>query len=152
MNVRHHLFNLARWLVTVSLQVMAAYLVVFVISILWGLSKVNAITQVGWIFIIALVWLGFSLGIGMVGWLRLRKSQSPVSLIQRLVASALAGLMPVAILLVMGLQLDFSDQLQFEAIITKHYQPRLLDVSLLLGILGFYLPGWLRTYQIKNSL
>ena len=152
MNVRHHLFNLARWLVTVSLQVMAAYLVVFVISILWGLIKVNAITQVGWIFIIALVWLGFSLGIGTVGWLRLRKSQSSVSLIQRLVASALAGLMPVAILLVMGLQLDFSDQLQFEAIITKHYQPRLLDVSLLLGILGFYLPGWLRTYQIKNFL
>ena len=152
MNFRNHFINLARWLVTVSLQVLAAYLVVFVISILWGLIKVNAITQVGWIFIIALVWLGFSLGIGTVGWLRLRKSQSSVSLIQRLVASALAGLMPVAILLVMGLQLDFSDQLQFEAIITKHYQPRLLDVSLLLGILGFYLPGWLRTYQIKNSL
>jgi len=132
-------------LVTLILQAAATQLVVFLFSIIF--SWIDISTRLGWILLLVMIWLGYVLGINLVGWLALRyawKEFSPLTL-QRLIGSAIGVLFPLLILLIIGYTVPVGDVgTPFYDLVTNNWQPILAQTAVLAGLIGYYVPGVVR--------
>ncbi len=143
MDARKIIITTLGWIGTLLLQVVAAQLCVFVLSLIFG--AVNTDIPAGWLLLVFAIWLGFTAGIYLAGRLALRLKWigGPAQPGMRLAATALIGLIPLIILLIIGLPMQPGSP-TFEEVIFNNWQPRLGFLALIFGILGFHLAGWLR--------
>jgi len=142
MESRPKLLTIIGWALTIILQGTLALVMVFVISLFF--PGLDITTRGGWISSLIAIWLGFTLGIFAGGWFQVRRRESTTRLYStRLGWTALAVLLPLAILVGIGLRYDPSDGSAFRDFILNNWEPRLSQLSLWLGIIGYYLPDWI---------
>jgi hypothetical protein len=124
-------------------QIAVGMLLVFFLSVLF--SSIDVYQPMGWIVSLTSLWLCFTIAIAFVGWVYLRIVHAPDmhSFSIRFLLSTLGTLLPMVALLVLGMRTGFGSKADFTSVILDNWQPRLVSISLALGVLGFYLPGWL---------
>jgi hypothetical protein len=146
MGVLKFILRVIGWLVTIIVQVAAANIVVFIFSLLFGWMEIK--TLLGWLTLLFAVWLGYVIGVNLAGQAALRlvwRNVSPLTR-QRLIGSAVGALVPLLVLLVIGYTVSFGTQgSNFYDLVTNNWQPILAQASLFAAILGFYIPGILKT-------
>ena len=139
------------WLVTFVLQVAASFLTVFLFSVIFG--WVNTLSRIGWLFLILIIWSGYMIGINLVGQAALKwvwkGSRRIVPL--RMIGSAVGVLIPLLILVPIGYSVPMGDEgTQFYDLVSNNWQPILAQTSLFAGIVGFYIPGFLRSSKTEG--
>ncbi len=142
MTVLRFILRVIGWLVTIILQIAASYLIIFLFSILF--AGVDTTSTPGWLASLFLVWLGYVIGINLVGSAALRWVWKDVRLLpyQRLLGSAVGALIPLLILLPIGFSVPVGDTgTSFYNLVTNNWQPILAQASLLVAIAGYYVPS-----------
>ena len=146
MGVLKFILRVFGWLVTIILQVAMANIVVFIFSLLFGWMEIK--TLLGWLTLLFAVWLGYGIGINLAGQVALRlvwKDVRPLTR-QRLIGTAIGALVPLLVLLVIGISVSVGTQgSNFYDLVASNWQPILAQVSLFAAIVGFYIPGVLKT-------
>ncbi len=133
------------WIVTILLQIAASLLIILLFTIIF--AGVDTTTRLGWLALLFLIWLGYVIGVNLVGYGLLRWAWRIARLLpgQRLAGTMIGALIPLLILLPIGFSVPVGDNgSQFYNLVTNNWQPVLAQVSLFAGILGYYLPGMLR--------
>lgn len=146
MRIIKFILRVIGWLLTIIFQVAASFITVFLFTLLFG--WLNLQSRLGWLFLLLMVWVGYTIGINLVGQAALRWlwKDSRTLLRQRLVGSAIGALIPLLILLLIGFSLPIGGEgTQYYEVVTDNWQPILAQASVFAGILGFYIPGFLRT-------
>ncbi len=142
MSVVKFVLQLLGWLVTVVLQGIASYFFILIFNIIF--AGVDSTSRLGWLESLFVIWLGYIIGINLVGSAALRwvwKGVRPLT-IQRLIGTAIGALIPMLILLPIGFSVPVGDTgTSFFDLVTNNWQPILALASLLIGIVGFYVPG-----------
>ncbi len=135
--------TLLGWFVTVILQGTLALLVVYLLYIFF--PGLDVTTRGGWLLTLLAIWIGFTLGISLGGWiyLRMRRISDAKRFLTRLLWTATATFIPLALLAIIGSRYDPSNLDEFSNAILDNWEPRLSQSALWLGILGFHLPGML---------
>jgi hypothetical protein len=149
MNVVKFILRLVGWLITIILQIAASFAMILLFSIIF--SGVDTISRPGWLFLLFGIWLGYIIGINLVGQVALRWVWKGfrVLTVQRLVSSMIAALLPLLVLIGIGLGVPIGDVgTDFEDIVTNHWQPILAQASLFTAIVGYYLPDFLKRNRI----
>jgi hypothetical protein len=147
MNTRKKIFKIAGWIFTILNQAVMGYLTIFLFSVMGStLLTPDNTSWRGWLINLLVVWLGFGIGVFSVGALSLNLgwSGSPKKYRARLIGTVIGGLIPILVLI--GIRLAIAPSgtdSQFQEVIANQWQPRLTTISLLTGLLGFYLPGWM---------
>ncbi|GEM_PF-1449353 len=142
MRVIQFVTDVLGWLLTLVFQVVISYLVVFLLSVIF--DGVDTSTRLGWLESLLGIWLGYLIGVNLVGQITLRWAWRSARLLprSRLLASALGGLIPLLILLPIGYSIPIgATGTAFYQLVTNNWQPILAQVALFTCILGFYLPG-----------
>lgn len=141
MNVLKTVLRIIGWLVTIIFQIAASFLIIFLFSVIF--AGVDTTSRSGWLALLFFIWLGYVVGIDLVGWVALRWVWKVRPLpISRLVATMIGALIPLLILLPIGFSLPVDVQgSQFYDLVTNHWQPILAQASLFTGILAYYIPG-----------
>jgi hypothetical protein len=150
MNVVKFILRLVGWLITIILQIAASFAMILLFSIIF--SGVDTISRPGWLFLLFGIWLGYIIGINLVGQVALRWVWKGfrVLTVQRLVSSMIAALLPLLVLIGIGLGVPIGDVgTDFYDIVTNHWQPILAQASLFTAIVGYYLPDFLKRNRIK---
>jgi hypothetical protein len=142
MGVLKFILRLFGWLVTIILQVAVSYLIIFLITIIF--AGVDTTSRIGWLASLLVIWLGYVIGIYLVGMVALRwvwKGERRLPA-QRLIGTAVGALIPLLILLLIGFSVPVvATGTQFYDLITNNWQPIMAQASLFIGIVGFYVPG-----------
>jgi hypothetical protein len=149
MNVVKFILRLLGWLITIILQIAASFAMILLFSIIF--SGVDTISRPGWLFLLFGIWLGYIIGINLVGQVALRWVWKGfrVLTVQRLVSSMIAALLPLLVLIGIGLGVPIGDVgTDFYDIVTNHWQPILAQASLFTAIVGYYLPDFLKRNRI----
>lgn len=147
MSVRKKTLRIAGWVFTIANQAVMGYVTIFLFYALGSTLFSPDNTSWGdWLSILLVVWLGFAIGVYSVGALSLNLgwSGSPKKYRQRLFCTLMGGAIPILVLI--GIRLAIAPNgmdSQFQEVITNQWQPRLTSSSLVTGLLGFYLPGWM---------
>ena len=147
MSVRKKILRIAGWIFTILNQAVMGYVTIFLFSVLGStLFSPDITSWGGWITILLFVWLGFVIGVYSVGALSLNLgwSGSPKKYRQRLFFTLMGGAIPILVLI--GIRLAIAPngtENQYKEVIANLWQPRLTSSSLVTGLLGFYLPGWM---------
>jgi hypothetical protein len=154
MSVFKFILHIFGWLVTIIFQVAISYLIIFLFSIIF--AGVDTTSRAGWLASLFVIWLGYVLGINVVGMAALHWLWKSVRLLptQRLIGTAVGGLIPLLILLPIGFSVPVGDTgTQFYDLVTNNWQPILAQASLFIAIVGYYLPGMinLQTRQPQGS-
>jgi hypothetical protein len=142
------------WLVTIILQAAVSYLIIFLISIIF--AGVDTTSRAGWLASLFIIWLGYIVGINLVGMAALRwvwRGVAPLP-IQRLIGSILGALIPLLILLPVGFSVQVGDVgTHFYDLVTNNWQPILAQASLFVAIVGYYIPGTIHlpAQQTQNN-
>jgi hypothetical protein len=127
------------------LQAAGTQLVVFLFSVIF--SWASSLTRLGWLLLLFIIWLGYVLGINLVGWAALRwvwKDNPPETRL-RLIGSAIGVLIPLLILLLIGYSVPVGDMgTRFYDLVTNLWQPILAQTAVLTGLVGYYVPGVVR--------
>jgi len=134
-----HLFA---WLLTIIFQVVGAYLVVFLFSVIF--AGIDTTSRAGWLILLVIIWLGFVIGVNLVGQMALRRVWRgvPVLSLQRLAGTMIGALLPLLILLPIGYSVPVGDAgSRFYNLVTNTWQPIMAQASLLAAIVGYYTPG-----------
>jgi len=142
MSVLKFILRIFGWLITILIQVVVSYLIILFFNIIFSGS--DNISRIGWLASLLVIWLGYILGINLVGMVALRWVWKDPRLLptQRLVGSAVGALIPLLILLPIGFSVPVGDTgTSFYDLITNNWQPILAQASLFVAILGFYVPG-----------
>lgn len=151
MRVIQFITDILGWLLTLIFQVVVSYLAVFLLSVIF--SGVDVSSRQGWLESLLGLWLGYLIGVNLVGQVTLRwawKSVRPLP-VPRLVGSALGGLIPLLILLPIGYSVGIGTSgTRFYDLVTNNWQPILAQASLFAAILGFYVPGMLPVSRARN--
>lgn len=145
MGVLRFIARVIGWLVTIILQIAASFLIIFIFSVV--LAGADTQTRVGWLALIFMVWLGYVIGINLVGYLAFKRVWHGVKLLtrQRLVGSAVGAFIPLLFLLVIGYSVPVgAEGTRFYDLVTNNWQPILAQASLFAAILGYYVPGILK--------
>lgn len=144
------ILNFLGWAFIALLQVIVSYTSIFLLSTLF--ADLDTYKRGDWILILAGIWLSFTLGIYFVGWLYLviRRSDRSKRGIVRLAGVALGVMIPLIILVVISLAFDFGNVERTKSVLFDNWQPKLWDLSLILGLLGFHLSGWFRLKSNRN--
>jgi hypothetical protein len=145
MSVVNFILRLLGWLITIILQIATSFLIIFLFSVIF--AGVDTVSRPGWLFLLIAIWLGYVIGINLVGQLALRWIWKGIRLLamQRLVGSMVGALLPLLILLGVGLSVPLGDVgSSFYNIVTSNWQPILAQASLFTAIVGFYVPGVLK--------
>jgi hypothetical protein len=152
MGVLKFIVRVAGWLVTIILQYAASNLVIFLFSVVF--AGVDTISRTGWLALLLLIWVGFMLGINLVGVAALRwvwKDRRPLAK-QRVLGSAIGTLVPLLILVPIGFSVPVGDAgSKFYDLVTNNWQPILAQASFFAGIVGYYIPGLIRTSSQPES-
>lgn len=132
MNSVRKILNVLVWIITVVLQV-ALGQVAGTIALAIGQGKMPES--------MFLLWIGIAVGVFLIGALAilLRRAIQPKKYLSRLGFTSLGVLIPVAILSVIGLSLGFNSE-----IINGGLGLLLTLLASVLGMIGFFLPGWIK--------
>ena len=147
MSVRKKILRIAGWIFTILNQAVMGYVTIFLFYALGSsLFSSNKTTWGDWLSTLMVVWLGFAIGVYSVGALSLNLgwSGSPKKYRQRLFFTLMGGVIPILVLI--GIRLAIAPngtESQYKEVIANLWQPRLTSSSLVTGLLGFYLAGWL---------
>ena len=148
MSVIKFILRLLGWMVTIICQAVISFLIIFLFLIIFG--GVNTHTPFGWLFLLFLVWLGYTVGVNVIGQAALRWVWKERNLRrrQRLVGSAVGALIPLLILLPLGYSIPAGETGRaVYDLASNTWQPILAEVALLTAIVGFYIPGLIKTNQ-----
>ena len=143
------ILRLVGWLVTIILQIAISIFFILLFSVVF--AGVDTTSRTGWLFLLFFIWLGYVIGVNLVGYAALRWVWKNIRLltIQRLVGTMVGALIPLLILLAIGYSIPVGDAgTPFADLVTNNWQPVLAQVSLFATILGYYIPGVL---MIKNA-
>jgi hypothetical protein len=146
-----HVFG---WLVTIIFQIVASFFIIFLFSVIF--SGVDTTSRIGWLASLFGIWLGYVVGINLIGQIVLRWVWRGIRVLsaQRLIGTAIAALIPLLILLPIGYSIPVGDTgTRFYDLVTNNWQPILAQAALFTAILGYYIPGVLkvnRTITINN--
>jgi hypothetical protein len=154
MIVLKFILRLFGWVVTTLLQIAISYLIILLITIIF--AGVDTTSRPGWIASLFVIWLGYVIGINLVGMVALRfvwKDVRPL-LVLRLIATAIGALIPLLIILPIGFSVPVGDTgTQFYDLVTNNWQPILAQASLFIAMVGYYIPGMINlpTRQAEGS-
>ena len=109
MTVLKFILRLFGWLVTIILQIAISYLIILLISIIF--SGVDTTSRTGWLASLFVIWLGYVIGINLVGLVALRWVWKGIRLLpaQRLIGTSIGALIPLLILLPIGFSVPVGD-------------------------------------------
>lgn len=145
MAVIKFILHLVGWLVTIIFQIAISFLIIFLFSVIF--AGVDTASRLGWLFLLFFIWLGYVIGINLVGWGALHwvwKASRPLTR-QRLVGTMVGALIPLLILLPIGYSVPVGESgTRFYDLVTNNWQPILAQASLFAAILGYYVPGVLK--------
>jgi hypothetical protein len=142
MSVGKFILRLIGWLVTIILQIAVSFLVIFLFSVIF--AGVDNTTRLGWLESLFSIWLGYVIGINLVGLVALRWVWKDTRLLTglRLLGTAIGALIPVLVLLPIGFSVPVGDSgTRFYDLVTNNWQPILAQASLFVAIVGYYAPG-----------
>lgn len=145
MAVIRFILRLLGWLVTIILQIACSFLVIFLFSI--GFSGISTITRSGWLLLLFGIWLGYVVGINLVGLVALNWIWKGFKLLAlpRLLSTMVGALLPLLILVGIGYSVPIGDTgTRFYDIVTNNWQPILTQASLFIAVVAFYFPGILK--------
>jgi hypothetical protein len=127
-------------IITIILQFILSMAVVFLFSMIF--AKIDTHTRLGWLAVIAGIWIGFTVGICAGGWIMRLLRKQPLRARLSLWLTAAAAVIPLFILIFMSLR--FEPILEGEAFnrFIASWQPTLAQFSLLTGLFGFHVSGW----------
>jgi hypothetical protein len=149
MSVVNFILRLIGWLITIILQIAASFLMILLFSIIF--AGVDAISRPGWLLLLFGIWLGYVVGINLIGLLALRwiwRGFRPLT-VQRLVGSIIGAALPLLVLIGIGLGVPIGDVgTSFYDIVTNHWQPILVQAALFTAIVGYYVPDFLKRNRI----
>ncbi len=138
--------NVFGWVLTIIFQIAASFLIIFLFSVIF--AGLDTTSRLGWLGLLLGIWVGYVIGINLVGQLVLRwvlKGVRPLT-IPRLVGTMIGGLIPLLILLPIGYSVPVGDSgSPFANLVTNNWQPILAQASLFVAIVGFYFPSLLPT-------
>jgi hypothetical protein len=142
MSVLKFISHLFGWLVTIILQVAISFLIILLLSIIF--AGVDTTSRLGWLASLFIIWLGYVIGINLVGTAALRwvwKGVLPLPT-QRVVGTAVGALIPLLILLPIGFSVPVGDTgTRFYDLVTSNWEPILAQASLFIAIVGYFIPG-----------
>jgi hypothetical protein len=150
MRVIKFVLRLLGWFLTIALQIAASFAVIFLFSVVF--SNVNTTSRLGWLALLFFIWLGYVVGVNLVGLGFLRWVWKDFRLLpaQRLIGTMIGALIPLLILLPIGFSIPaWPGGTQFSEIVTNTWQPILAQVSLFVSILGYYAPGMILQKPMK---
>ena len=142
MNAIRFIFRLLGWLATIILQIAASFLIIFVFTVIF--SGADTTSRLGWLALLFVIWLGYVVGINLVGYCFLRWAWKINRLLpsQRLLGTMIGAIIPLLILLPIGFSVPVGDSgSRFYDLVTNNWQPILAQAALFAGILGYYIPG-----------
>ena len=145
MGVIKFILHLIGWLVTIILQIAVSFLIIFLCSVIF--AGVDTTSRAGWIALLIVIWLGYVIGINLIGIAALSWVWNGVRVLmpQRLISTMVGALLPLLILLPIGYSVPVGDQgTRFYDLVTNNWQPILAQAALFTAILGYYLPSLLR--------
>jgi hypothetical protein len=140
------ILRLIGWVVTITLQMVVSYQIIYMLSVIF--AEVDSTSRLGRLFLLFMIWLGYVVGISAVGlvaiswvWKGVRRLE-----LQRLIGAAIGAFIPLFILLLIGYSLHVGDVGSFSYhLMTDNWQTLLAQTALYAGMLGFYIPGILKT-------
>ncbi len=149
MSALKFILHLFIWLVIIIFQIVASYLIIFLISVIF--SGVDTTSRGGWLSSLFVIWLGYVIGVNLIGLIAISWVWRGVRLltVQRLLGSTIGALIPLVILLPIGFSAPVGDSgTRFYDLVTNYWQPILAQASLFAAILGYFVPGMI---NIKNK-
>ena len=148
MSALKFILHLLIWLLIVIFQIVASYLIIFLISVIF--SGVDTTSRGGWLASLFVIWLGYVIGVSLIGLIAISWVWRGVRLltVQRLLGSAIGALIPLVILLPIGFNVPVGDfGTRFFDLVTNYWQPILAQASLFAAILGYFVPEMI---NVKN--
>ena len=145
MGVIKFILHLFEWLVIIIFQIVASYLIIFLFSLIF--SGVDTTSPAGWLAPLSGIWLGYVIGINLVGQIAFRWVWRGIRVLpaQRLLGTAVGALIPLLILLPIGFSVPVKDAgTRFYDLVTNSWQPILAQASLFAAIVGYYVPGMMK--------
>ncbi len=145
MGVLRLIQHIFAWLLTIVFQIVGAYLVIFLFSVIF--AGVDTTSRTGWLLLLFMIWLGYVIGVNLIGQVALHRVWKgvPVLIWQRLIGTIAGALLPLLILLPIGYSVPVGNEgSRFYDLVTNTWQPILVQASVLAAIIGFYLPGLLK--------
>ncbi len=142
MAVLRFILHVIGWLLTIIFQIVASFLIIFVLSVIF--SGVDTTSRAGWLASLSTIWIGYVIGINLLGQIALRWVWKGVRVlaIPRLIGTAIGALIPLLVLLPIGFAIPVGDTgTRFYDVITNNWQPILAQASLFAAILGYFIPG-----------
>ncbi len=146
MGVLRFVLRLLGWLVTVILQVAVSFLIILLFTVIF--AGVDTTSRLGWLTLLFFIWLGYVIGVNLVGYASLRWVWKEDKLLptQRLLSTMVGALIPLLILLPIGCSVPVGDTgTRFYDLVTNNWQPILVQAALFTAILGYYVPGVLKS-------
>jgi len=146
MGVIRFFLHLIGWLLTIAVQIAASFLIIFLFSVIF--AGVDSTSRLGWLALLFAIWLGYVIGFNLVGYAALRWFRNGIPLLtrQRLIGTVIGAFIPLLILLVIGYSVPVGGSgTRFYDLVTNQWQPVLAQASLFTGIVGYYVPGPLKT-------
>jgi hypothetical protein len=144
MGVIKFILRLFGWLLTIILQIAAAFLIVFLFTIIF--AGVDTTSRLGWLESLFVIWLGDVIGINLVGMaaMRLVWKEYRVLMAPRLIGTMVGALIPFLILMLIGYRVPVGDAgTPFYDLVTNYWQPILTQAALFTAIVGYYFPNFL---------
>ena len=135
MNTLKKIFSILGWIITIVLQIALGQI---------GGTLAIAIGQGKMQESMILLWVGITAGVFLIGALAilLRHAIHPKKYIFRLGLTCLGALIPITVLLIFGLNQGFDSE-----IISGGLGLILTLFASILGLIGFYIPGWIKSKQ-----
>ena len=145
MKAINFILRLLGWMVTIILQIAVSFLIIFLFSVIF--SGVGSISRLDWLGLLFYIWLGYVIGINLVGYASLRWAWKLPNLLPtlRLLGSMIGALIPLLILLPIGYSVPVGDSgSRFSDLVSNNWQPILTQVSLFASLVGYHVPGVLK--------
>lgn len=145
MGVIRFILHVFAWLLTIVFQIVGSFLIIFLFSVLF--AGADTTSRGGWLLQLFMVWLGYVIGINLIGQVALRRAWKgvPVLSLPRLAGTMVGALIPLLILLPIGYSVPVGDTgSRFYDLVTNNWQPILTQASLFVALVGYYLPGVLK--------
>lgn len=134
-------WNTVSWVLILIAQVAVGYGIVFLGTVYINQPETKTLQQ--FLIIPLTIWLGYLVGvygIGMLG-LSLKKVEPRVSWL-RLFTTAVAGLVPVLILIFNAATVGVENQQQFHDLVIVRMVPYYTQLCAVFALLGFYITIW----------
>jgi len=131
-NIIKKILNVLAWIITFALQI-ALGQITGTVALAIGRGKMPGS--------MILLWIGITIGVFLIGALAilLRRSIRPKKYLFRLGMTGLGALIPIAILIFIGLSQGFDSE-----IINGGLGLILTLFACILGMICFYIPGWIK--------